>query len=118
MPTPLEENRPQGFLEKLEAENLPLVLLWGAAASIFVPLGVLVLAGHIVMSSHPVNLKALEQVTESSTQADVRRLLGEPSRIHAGTDLTQWTYGGGWTWCIVSVRFDSACQVIDVEHDH
>jgi hypothetical protein len=119
VPNPTEENRPPSLLAKLtDKEHLPLVLWWGGAAIIFVPLGLMVLAGQIVMSSHPVNLNALGQVTESSTQADVRRLLGEPSRIHAGTNLTQWTYGGGWSWCIVSVRFDSVGQVIDVEHDH
>lgn len=119
MPTPTEENRPPSLLAKLaDKENLPLVLWWGGAAIIFVPLGLMVLAGQIVMSSHPVNLKALGKVTESSTQADVRRLLGKPSRIHAGIDITHWTYGGGWSWCIVSVRFDPAGQVIDVEHDH
>jgi len=67
----------------------------------------------VVMSAHPVDLSQFQKVRIGMPMRDVRNLLGEPTEVQGSV----WQYHGNM-WCIVSVQFSNAGQVVDVSHDH
>lgn len=70
-----------------------------------------------VMNAHPVSIDSLSSVTTTSTETDVKTLLGEPTEINAAGANVVWVYSG-LTWCIITVEFGPDGKVVSVEHDH
>lgn len=70
-----------------------------------------------MMNAHPVKIGSLSTVTTSSTQEDVKALLGKPSHIDSESGNVSWRYSG-FMWCIVTVVFGPDGKVTSIDHDH
>ena len=70
-----------------------------------------------VMNGHPVRIGSLASITTTSTQMDVRGLLGKPSHVASDGGNVSWKYTG-CTWCMVTVVFGPDGKVTSVDHDH
>ena len=69
------------------------------------------------MNGHPVSIESLCSITISSTQEDVRALLGKPSHVSSVGGSVAWRYTS-FTWCIVTVEFGPDGKVASIDHDH
>ncbi|MFO1044289.1 MAG: hypothetical protein U0941_21095 [Planctomycetaceae bacterium] len=69
------------------------------------------------MNGHPVRISSLSKITTSSTQMDVRALLGKPSHVDSWGGTVSWRYDG-FTWCMVTVVFGPDGKVTSIDHDH
>jgi hypothetical protein len=69
------------------------------------------------MNGHPVRIGSLSLLTTSSTQADVKTLLGRPSHVNSEGGNVLWRYTS-FTWCMVTIEFGPDGKLKSIDHDH